>query len=623
MTTREPKTIDINTLSLEHIKPGGQLSPAGPQITDTYYAGLFEGGSGGYYLWNTSNWNDFTKKWSDLVEQGLRLVSVDTDEEDPQTTWFLGAWVAMESSYALWRTGDWDSFTQQFQNNSQSMRLVDIDIHPSGGTRWYTGTWADTPISQQIVHDLGWEDFVAEWKQLSNSGYRLTKVQAYPSAGSWKMTGLYEVGSGGYALLMTANWQEFFNYYQSQQATMELVDFEVYDDNETRWYIGVWREATKPHQFLYSQDWGSFVSQWTQLSNQGFRLKKMIRYSSTLEIAEPEWQKIFNNALGTTAEGYAYKVLKGATVVAQGIHNARSAADPPQTIWTADTRISLASVSKSITAVATLKLLGDKGLSIYDQFYPLVASQFPQHGNGVETVTIKDLLTMTSGMVPDGTLNPANIWTFLQEYLKQGLVGTPGQTYAYSNTNFTILQAIIDVLTGHGGVMPDYYETYVRDNVLVPMGIDPRVFNPNPDPPNVATLTYSNASDQRQGQYWGRLNCVAAGGWIASANELMKFLAGVRNQTVLSAETTAMMFNEYLGWYPYDGIYGRYFHHNGGLMNGATPQQGLATGIVHLADGYDALLLINSLGADTIGLIVQAFETRNTTVAAVTAGAAA
>jgi CubicO group peptidase (beta-lactamase class C family) len=611
MTTQEPKIIDRNALSLDHVKPGGYLSASGPQLATTYYAGLFEAGSGGYYLWNTPSWDDFAQKSSDLATQGLRLISIDTDEEDPATTWYLGAWVGMQGGYSLWRTSDWTSFYQQFQNNSQNMRLVDIDIHPSGGTRWYTGTWADSPVAQKIVHDLGWDDFVAEWKQLSNSGYRLTKVQAFPSAGLWKMTGLYEAGSGEYALLMTSKWQEFFTYYQSQDAHMQLVDFEVYDDNETRWYIGVWRETRQQHKFIYGQDWGSFVNQWTQLSKEGFRLRKAIRYSSAVEVPEPEWQQIFQKVIGGTAEGYAYKVMKGGAVVAQGVHYARSASDPPQTTWTADTRISLASVSKAITAVAVLKLLGEKGLSINDKFYPIVQSQFPQHGSGVDTVTIKDLLTMKSGMVSDGTLNPPDLWVFLKQYLTQGLVATPGQTYAYSNTNFTILQAIIDVLTGHGGVMPDYYETYVRDKVLVPMGINPQVFSATPDPQTTATLTYSNSSDSRHGQYWGRLNCVAAGGWIASANELSRFLAGVRNHTVLSPESTVMMLNEYLGWYPYDGIYGRYFHHNGGLGNGATPPQGLATGIIHLADGYDALLLINSLGADTIGLMVEAFETRN------------
>lgn len=90
----------------------------------------------------------------------------------------------------------------------------------------------------------------------------------------------------------------------------------------------------------------------------------------------------------------------------------------------------------------------------------------------------------------------------------------------------------------------------------------------------------------------------------------MKFVIGVRNNTVLKPDTTRTMFLQGLGFYTYDGIYGQYFHHDGGLENAATPTQGLVTGIIHLADGYDALLLVNSWGFDTIGLMVGAFEQR-------------
>lgn len=88
--------------------------------------------------------------------------------------------------------------------------------------------------------------------------------------------------------------------------------------------------------------------------------------------------------------------------------------------------------------------------------------------------------------------------------------------------------------------------------------------------------------------------CVAAGGWITSARELAKFQAGVHNNTVLSPDATQLMLCGQLGCYKYDGIYGQYFHHNGGLLNGLTPAQGLVTGIIRLTGGYDALLLVNS-----------------------------
>jgi len=68
------------------------------------------------------------------------------------------------------------------------------------------------------------------------------------------------------------------------------------------------------------------------------------------------------------------------------------------------------------------------------------------------------------------------------------------------------------------------------------------------------------------------------------------------------------MFQQQLGWYVWNGLYGDYFNHNGHLHDGETPDRGLTTGVIHLTDGYDALLLVNAQWVDTIGLMVQAFE---------------
>lgn len=155
--------------------------------------------------------------------------------------------------------------------------------------------------------------------------------------------------------------------------------------------------------------------------------------------------------------------------------------------------------------------------------------------------------------------------------------------------------------------MPDYYVTYVSQKVLTPMSINLGVFNATTGPTNSTTLSYSGASDANHGQYWSSM---AAGGWVTSARELAKFQAGVCNNVVLSTDATQLMLNDQLGWYEYDGIYGQYFYYNGGLLNGATPAQGLVTGILRLTGGYDALLPVNFWRPDTIGLTIQAFETR-------------
>jgi CubicO group peptidase (beta-lactamase class C family) len=133
-------------------------------------------------------------------------------------------------------------------------------------------------------------------------------------------------------------------------------------------------------------------------------------------------------------------------------------------------------------------------------------------------VTFKNLLEMKSGLVEDGTLWTSDLWSFLSTYLQQGLAGTPGVTEVYSNTNFTLMQAIIslpvdEATKGGDGIAP--YVKYVSEHVLKPMRIDTAVFNPTPDPAGTATLSYA-LSDDGPGVYWDTINCVGCGGWVAT-----------------------------------------------------------------------------------------------------------
>ncbi|MEP7286445.1 MAG: serine hydrolase domain-containing protein [Chloroflexota bacterium] len=331
-------------------------------------------------------------------------------------------------------------------------------------------------------------------------------------------------------------------------------------------------------------------------------------YPTILDIPTPQWDRYFQAVLGET-EGYAYAVARSGQVVSQGASGfVRSQYEPenPNVQWTDDKRINLASVSKPITAVAVLKFLEQhSNYSLDTTFYSLISNKIPQVGEGVDTVTIKNLLTQKSGLVPDGSLG-GDLWPFLTEYLSNGLVGTPGETYAYSNTNFTILQAVIENITNQT------YVDYVTQNILTPMNINASVFNATPDDENSATLSYNNLSDTRPGKYWSGLNFVAQGGWISSATELLKFLSGVRNNTVLPKATTDVMFTESLGWAHKDGLFGRYFFKDGELAwDNPPPLKQLNTCIVHFSNGYDAVLLINSKRGDVMQVPINAFEAQS------------
>ena len=74
----------------------------------------------------------------------------------------------------------------------------------------------------------------------------------------------------------------------------------------------------------------------------------------------------------------------------------------------------------------------------------------PNPDPSVKPVTLRNLATMKSGMLtpPDEGPLSGDLWSYLNTYLAQPLVGIPAVTYSYNNENFTILQGVIDQVTG-------------------------------------------------------------------------------------------------------------------------------------------------------------------------------
>ena len=240
-------------------------------------------------------------------------------------------------------------------------------------------------------------------------------------------------------------------------------------------------------------------------------------------------------------------------------------------------------------------------------FWPLISSMVPNPDPSVKPVTIRNLATMYSGMQtpPDEGPLTGDLWTYLNTYLAMPLVGTPGVTYSYNNENFTILQGVIEQVTGQD------YVAWVTANVVVPAGINTTIFNATPDPQTTATLLYSGPTDTRTGDYFSALEFVAPGGWVSNAQELIKVMLALRNTGVIPAAAVSEMLTGGIGWFSYAGAYGTYYNKNGGLSSGATPPQTLNTCIVRLAEGYDIALVVNTQPPiDVVNLCSQAFDSR-------------
>ncbi|TLV01548.1 serine hydrolase domain-containing protein [Dyadobacter luticola] len=139
---------------------------------------------------------------------------------------------------------------------------------------------------------------------------------------------------------------------------------------------------------------------------------------------------------------------------------------------TSESRFQLASLSKPFTAVAVLKLIQEGRVNLDDsvqRFFP----DFPYHG-----VKVDMLLSHRSGLpnyiysfddsVRHGKKYPDNL-DILDWYAKVKPTPTPynrpGRSFNYCNTNYCVLAAIVEKVTG------EPFGTFLNTEILTPLGM--------------------------------------------------------------------------------------------------------------------------------------------------------
>lgn len=268
---------------------------------------------------------------------------------------------------------------------------------------------------------------------------------------------------------------------------------------------------------------------------------------------------------------------------------------------TADSRFRIASVSKTITAVAILKLAEAGKLSLQDKVFGpggLLGTTYGSkpYSSRLQAVTVQHLLQHTAG----GWSNNANDpmfshpeWpadTLLARTIdQQPLENNPGTVYAYSNFGYCILGRIIEKVTGKS------YAVYVQDAVLQPAGIRHMEIGGNTlSDRKPAEVVYYGQLGQRPYNFnLSRMD--AHGGWIASVTDLARFLTvvdgfptrpDILSPATIKAMTTGSEANAgyALGWAV--NAWNNWWH------AGSLP--GTASEIVRAAKGFNWVILCNT-----------------------------
>jgi N-acyl-D-amino-acid deacylase len=299
----------------------------------------------------------------------------------------------------------------------------------------------------------------------------------------------------------------------------------------------------------------------------------------------------------------------------------------------------IASVSKPITGVAIMQLveqgkldLDAKVTEILDlsqgirqageQFDPrwhqITVRHLLQHRGGWDRdVSFDAMFRSVSFAEQEGVRPPASPSTVIQAMLKVKLDFDPGQRYAYSNFGYCLLGRIIEKIS------QQEYETYVREHVLAKVGVakmrigasrlngreenEVRYYQPGTGTSVFASDLGTEVPWPYGGWYLEAMD--AHGGWIASAEDLIRFATALDNaqsSPLLNETSIKQLFERPVGaaGYEADGkekeVYYSLGWSNrvvgpGAVSNWHTGSlNGTATVLIRRHDGMTMVALMNS-----------------------------
>jgi D-alanyl-D-alanine carboxypeptidase len=206
-----------------------------------------------------------------------------------------------------------------------------------------------------------------------------------------------------------------------------------------------------------------------------------------------------------------------------------------------DTSFDLASVSKQFTAMAVM-ILAERNKLSYDD--PL-SKFFPEFPAYAQKVTIRNLLTHTSGLVDviddkwfRKGYEPSSkeVAGFVAKELN--LKSAPGEKFEYSNTGYLLLAVIVQKASGQP------FATFMRDNVFKPLGMSHSLIW-DEGKPKIEHLAISYAPAEGSFQSLDPVSdtfIYGAKGVITTTEDLIKWNEALESEKLVKAATLQQAF---------------------------------------------------------------------------------
>jgi len=277
---------------------------------------------------------------------------------------------------------------------------------------------------------------------------------------------------------------------------------------------------------------------------------------------------------------------------------------------TADTRFRLGSITKQFTSMVIMQLVEEGRLSLEDK----LADRLPYYRKDTGSkVSIAQLLNHTSG-IPSYTSIPNIIKEHSRKALPlRDLVKTfcsndlefePGSRFAYNNSGYVILGAIIEEVTGKS------YEVVLKERVLDPVGMSASGYDHSEPLINRRAAGYDNGPDGlRNAGFLDMSLPHAAGALYSTVEDLYLWDQALYGTKLISEAGRAKIFTPGLsnygyGWYVQKAPVGpskaeRTVFQHGGSING------FSSTIFRVPEDRLLIVLLNNTGGAPLTAMAQ------------------
>ncbi len=269
---------------------------------------------------------------------------------------------------------------------------------------------------------------------------------------------------------------------------------------------------------------------------------------------------------------------------------------------TPETRFRIGSITKSFTAVAILQLAERGKLGIDDP----VSRHYPAAPAAWEQITLRHLLAMRSGIPNQNAYIGRSKEGWAQPRTPEEVIGItrdlplrfePGTQFEYSNSNYTVLGAVIERTSGQS------YADYMREHVFRPLGMDDtELESTQPIPGQAKGYAIIDGRWQHDDQISLTIP-FAAGSLSSTVDDMLRWERGLTIGRLLSPASMEAMFVDHgsrygLGWTVANPFGNPVQTHTGGI-------DGFHTQICRLPEQRLTIVVLANLRSARVGWVAN------------------